>query len=442
MIETFAPSATVRTSGFVAGGIGWYRKRFKLPEIRDERVAWIEFDGVYRNCDIWLIGQYLVNHRSGYTSFQVNVTDAALWGEENILIVRVDASELERMCGSARQGGSMKKIRWGVIGAGGIAHRRTLPVFSQVTNSELVIIMDVVGADELGQLYNVEATDSAEAILSRDDVDAVYIATPVQFHTEQVIKAARAGKHVLCEKPLARTLAEARAAAQACLEAGVLLQPAYMLRHHGAHKEMLRVIKAGEIGRPAYANMQWSFNYRPIAGAWRQIPELGGGGSLADVGCHMFDLLEMMLGPIARVACRTNTLIQDYPVEDVASVLIEFASGVQATMVASFAFPTPIMPTQLHIYGSAGAVHARRTLTQGSDGDVSIALACDETGAERPLPYVEVNPYAGQIENLAERVLQGEKPTLASMTEALRSSAILDACYESAHTGEFVEVAL
>jgi predicted dehydrogenase len=334
----------------------------------------------------------------------------------------------------------MKRVRWGVIGAGGIAHRRTLPVFLQVANSTLVSVMDVEGAEELGKRYGVGSTDRIEAVLARDEVDAVYIATPVQFHAEQVIAAARARKHVLCEKPLARNLSEARTMVDACIRAGVLLQDAYMLRHHRAHGEVLRLLREGAIGKPFYAHAEWSFSYEPIEGAWRQIPELGGGGALMDVGSHMVDIVEMFLGRIARVACRIGTFVHSYPVEDVGTVLLEFESGVHGTLVASFAASGDIMPTRLHLYGSTGAIHAHGTMGQGSGGEVAIYRERDGRGSQETVPYQEVNTYARQVESMARRVLAGERLDARSAEGMLCTVAVLDACYESARTGRFVEI--
>ncbi len=336
----------------------------------------------------------------------------------------------------------MEKVGWGVIGAGGIADRRTLPVFPTIANSTLAVVMDVKGAAELGRKYGVDATTSVEEVLCREDVGAVYIATPVQFHAEQVVAAARAGKHVLCEKPLARNLAEARTMVQACLEAGVLLQDAYMLRHHRAHLEILRLLREAAIGKPLYVHGLWSFSYPRIAGDWRQDPVLGGGGSLMDVGCHMVDLVQMLLGPIARVACRVGTFVHDYPVEDVGTVLLEFESGVHGTLVASFAASGEIMPNRLDLYGSSGAIHSDGTMTQGSDGEATIYREAEGRGSRRPIPYQQVNTYARQVELLAERALRREKLDRRRADDMLRTVAVLDACYQSARTGQFVEIAI
>ena len=332
----------------------------------------------------------------------------------------------------------MRKIRWGVIGAGGIAHRRTLPVIGDVKNGTLSVVMDIKDPEKLGKIYGCDWTDDLAAAVSRDDVDAVYVAGPVHLHAEHAIAAAKAGKHVLCEKPLARTVAEARTIVDACVANGVLLREAYMLRHHGAHREMLRLIQQGAIGKIVFAQIHWAFLYPKTDGAWRQVPELGGGGSLADVGCHSFDILEVLVGPIKRVAAVTGTLVQDYKVDDIATVLLEFESGAQGAVTTSFCLSGNVMPPSMGIYGSAGAILATDTLTQGTDGDV--LLVTEPDGERRPIEYTQVNMYVKQLEAFADAVIAGQRTTQDKADGLLRTMRMLEGSYASSRNGEFVTI--
>jgi len=326
----------------------------------------------------------------------------------------------------------------GVLGGGGIAHRRTLPVMGEVRNGTLSVVMDIREPEKLGKLYGCDWTDDLAAAVSRDDVDAVYVAGPVNAHAEHVIAAARAAKHVLCEKPLARTVAEAKTMVDACAENGVLLREAYMLRHHGAHREMARLIGEGAVGKIVFAGIHWAFLYPKTEGAWRQIPELGGGGALADVGCHSFDLLEMLVGRISRLAAVTGTVIQDYEVDDVATVLIEFESGAQGTVTTSFCLSDSVMPPSVGIYGSGGAMLATNTLTQGTGGEA--VLVSEPEGQRSPIEYVQVNMYVKQLEAFAEAVMAGERTTPDKVGGLLRVMRMLEGSYTSSRTGRFVTV--
>jgi predicted dehydrogenase len=185
------------------------------------------------------------------------------------------------------------KIKWGVIGSGGIARRRTIPEgIIKAGNAELSAVFDIderVNA-EVAQEFGAEPAASVEDLLG-GDIDAVYIATPAHLHSKQVRACAEAGRHVLCEKPLGMNVTEAEEMIQLCKGAGVKLGCAFMMRFAAQHRESLKLIKEGKLGKPVYARAQLSCWYPPIEGAWRQDPVTGGGGSLIDMGGHCIDLL-------------------------------------------------------------------------------------------------------------------------------------------------------
>ena len=331
----------------------------------------------------------------------------------------------------------MDKLHWGVIGAGGYARRRTVPALLEAANCSLAVVMSPHTAYAVGREFGVEATDSLEEVLGREDVDAVYIATPVHLHAEQAIAAAQAGKHVLCEKPIALGAAQAQEMAQACQQAGVLLREAFMMRYHGAHREVARLVQAGFIGRPVLARASFNFWYPSTPGAWRQVPELGGGGSLMDVGTHAFDLLEMFLGPIRGLCCRAATLVHDYAVEDAATSLLEFASGAQGMVDACFCIHSQSRPTIVEIYGSGGGILAEGTVGQGSDGSLRLLRLDEGYGGYRDIPYQHVNQYVRQFEDFAEAVARGEPTDAARVVHVI---SLVEAAYQSAKNNRFIEV--
>ncbi|MHC4569410.1 MAG: Gfo/Idh/MocA family protein, partial [Planctomycetota bacterium] len=132
------------------------------------------------------------------------------------------------------------------------------------------------------------------------------------MHHDQVRICARAGKHVLCEKPLGMTIPEAEEMIESCRTAGVKLGCAFMMRFVAQHVEALKLINDGKLGKPTYARAQLSCWYPPIDQAWRQDPATGGGGSLIDMGGHCIDLLEMFFGPVSRVSCFVSNTVHDY----------------------------------------------------------------------------------------------------------------------------------
>ena len=165
--------------------------------------------------------------------------------------------------------------------------------------------------DEVARKFGARTAGSVGEVLA-SGVDAVYIATPAHLHKDQVLECARARRHVLCEKPLGMTVAEAEEMVAACREARIQFGAAFMMRFHSQHQAALKFVQEGKLGKPVYGRAQLSCWYPPIEGAWRQNPALGGGGSLIDMGGHSIDLLEMYFGPVANVSCFVNNIVQDY----------------------------------------------------------------------------------------------------------------------------------
>jgi len=226
------------------------------------------------------------------------------------------------------------KIKWGVIGSGGIARRRTIPEgILKARNAELSLVFDVdeKANAEVAAESGACAVQSVEALLT-GDADAVYIATPAYLHHDQVLTCVKAGKHVLCEKPLGMTITEAEEMIASAKTAGVKLGCAFMMRFVAQHVEALKLINDGKLGKPTYARAQLSCWCPPIDKAWRQDPATGGGGSLIDMGGHCIDLLEMFFGPVCKVSCFTNSTVHDYESEDSATAMLCFENGALATV--------------------------------------------------------------------------------------------------------------
>ena len=344
-----------------------------------------------------------------------------------------------------------RKIKWGVIGSGGIARRRTIPEgICQAGNAELVCVLDVneKANAEAAARFNVKAVGQVAELL-RQDIEAVYIATPPQYHREQVLACAAARKHVLCEKPLALTVPDAEAMAAGCAKAGVHFGAGFMLRFVAQHCEALRMIAEGKLGKPVFARAQLSCWYPPMAGAWRQEPATGGGGSLMDMGGHCLDLQEMFFGPIKAVSCFTSRTVHAYASEDSAVVSVQFANGALGVVDAFFCMPDEASENRLELYGSLGSILARGTIGQGDHGDMTACLveragayeaqqsrALGQTVAIDPKP---VNTYRAEIEEFSQAILDGREPSNNAQL-GLRSQRVLAACYESARTGKVVQI--
>ncbi|MFP4499688.1 MAG: Gfo/Idh/MocA family protein [Candidatus Hydrogenedentota bacterium] len=341
-------------------------------------------------------------------------------------------------------------IRWGVVGSGGIARRRTIPEgIVPADNAQLAAVYDQNAAvnAEVADEFGAQPADSMAALLA-SGIDAVYVATPVHVHYEQVVACAAAGKHVLCEKPLGMSVGEGREMIQACKAADVQLSPAFMMRFHAQHQAALALVQEGKLGKPAYARAQLSCWFPPMEGAWRQNPALGGGGSLMDLGGHCVDLLEMFFGKVVRVSCFVNNTVHAYPSEDSAVAMLAFENGAFATVDAFFCIPDSASKNALEIYGAQGSILAKGTIGQGEAGDMTAFLEeevggysaqqeRDEGGGITIAP-APVNMYRAEIEAFSQALLE-HTPAPIGPEVGLRSQQILTACYKSAKTGKAVE---
>lgn len=344
-----------------------------------------------------------------------------------------------------------RSLRWGVIGSGGIARRRTIPEgILPASNAELVSVLGKIPESnkEVARQFGAEAADSLEAFLETD-IDAVYIASPVDVHFEQVIACAHAGKHVLCEKPLGMNPAQAQEMAGICDAAGVQLGCALMMRFLAQHQAALKLVRDGKLGTPTYGRAQLSCWYPPMAGAWRQIPALGGGGSLIDMGGHCIDLLEMFFGLVKTVSCFTNSTTHDYASEDSALAMLVFENGALGSVDAFFCIPDNSSKNVLELYGSKGSILAKGTIGQGEAGEMTAYLeedageynaqqARDASGGISIAPE-PVNMYRAEIEGFSQAVLEGT-PLPVDAFAGIRSQKIITACYESARTKRAVDI--
>ena len=339
------------------------------------------------------------------------------------------------------------KVKWCVIGSGGIAKRRTIPEgIMKAENATLISVYDI--DPEVNKIvaaqFGAVASPGIKELLD-SGIDAVYVASPANKHMEQVISCAMSKKHVLCEKPLGMTVAEAEKMIRVCEDKGVTLGVGLMMRFVEQHKAALEIIESGKLGKPVYGRAQLSCWYPPIDGAWRQDPTTGGGGSLMDMGSHCIDLLEMFFGKSKSVSCFINNIVHPYKSEDSAVVSVTFENGALGTVDTCFCIPDNSSRNVLELYGSGGSIIASGTIGQGQagemtayiDSDLSGYNAAQERGAGKG---IEINPvpkntYLAEIEEFGKSILENRQPS-NSYSLGLRSQQVLEACYRSAKTGK------
>ena len=251
-------------------------------------------------------------------------------------------------------------VRWGLIGAGDIVRRRVGEALRTGRGCELAAVSRA-NADLLEPFAREVAADRWHADwrdLVRDTkIDAVYVATPVHLHAEQTIAAAEAGKHVLCEKPMAMNVRECDRMIAACRAAGVRLGIAYYRRFYPVVIRIKELLLSGAVGKPVFAQMVASEPFDPEPGApryWLVQPSQSGGGPMADFGCHRLEVLLNLLGPVAGVRSMTARVALERDVEDTAATLLQFERGACAMVAVTNAAAD--RRDTLEILGTRGSI--------------------------------------------------------------------------------------
>lgn len=350
----------------------------------------------------------------------------------------------------------MESVKWGVIGCGGIAARRTIPEFVEmVSNAEIVSVMDIDEgrAREVAKQFNVPHACATEKDLLAQDLDAVYIATPQNLHAEQVVRTAEAGKHILCEKPIAVTPEEVDRMESACRKAGVKFMLAWCMRQNVYNKKARELVQSGRLGKVVMGRAQLTCWYPPIPGAWRQDAAVSHGGALIDMGTHGLDLLEWIFdSPIVEVTGLQDLLVHEYPtkIEDTSTIVARFANGAHGIVDNYFNVPDAAAVNALEVFGTKGSILAKGTIGQDPTGWMSSTTQAEETGYDaNQVRNVEVDrqEYAfegvglyGQMITILSDCIRNDTEPEASFENGRHSTKVVQAIYEAIRTRKVVEV--
>jgi 1,5-anhydro-D-fructose reductase (1,5-anhydro-D-mannitol-forming) len=295
-------------------------------------------------------------------------------------------------------------IRVGLIGPGSIADAHLAPAIRATEGMELRAILSRDHAR--AQMFAVKhgaaaAHDDLEAMLG--EVDAVVIASPDKLHAAQAIACARAGKHILVEKPMATTPEDAHAMVAAAREAGVVLGVAYHLRFHLGHRALAARIKDGALGAPLHARIQWTYEAKD-ASNWRAHAEVGRWWGLAGVGTHCLDFVRWMMreaggcGEVEQVASVISQPKWKTGHDENAVIALRFASGATAEITTSVLYRSP---RRVEIYGARGAASCDETLGPHGGGTITVDGAA--------LLFQQVDPYAGEMADFARAIASGDR---------------------------------
>jgi xylose dehydrogenase (NAD/NADP) len=320
-----------------------------------------------------------------------------------------------------------RKLRWGVIGAAGINQSVVPAIQSSSTGSVIAIASrDLAKAQAAAQKFNIPiAYGSYEEILLDSQIDAVYIPLPNHLHKEWTIRAAEAGKHVLCEKPIALNAQEAQDMVDACAKANVKLAEAFMYRHNPRLERIKEIIHSGEIGQIRALHGAFTFNNAQDKNNVRYRADWGG-GAVYDVGCYPLNSARFIMDsePTAVTAFAFFSPEHD-GVDMMCSGLIEFTDGVAMTfdcgMWADFR-------QTFEILGTDGRIEIPQAFLPGPD-DVDFIVT--SKGERREEKAVFQNPYTLQADNFARSIL-GKQALRFAAQDSVLNMRVIDAVLKSA----------
>ena len=226
-------------------------------------------------------------------------------------------------------------LNWLVIGIGDITIRRVIPAIQAEPRSRLygLVTRDPAKAAPFNARVWPTLDDALADPAVQNEVDAVYVGTPVFLHAPQTIESLRAGKHVICEKPMAMNEPEARTMLQAAEQSGKTFGVAYYRRTYPKVQRAKQLLAAGAIGKPVLAELTCHSWFDGTGSrSWLVDPAKAGGGPLFDIASHRIDVLNFLFGQPRRVAGQLSNVVHHYPVEDNATVMIEYAGGVRGVV--------------------------------------------------------------------------------------------------------------
>jgi 1,5-anhydro-D-fructose reductase (1,5-anhydro-D-mannitol-forming) len=329
-------------------------------------------------------------------------------------------------------------VRWGLIGASTVAREWMIEAIRAQPDGEVAALAS--SNAERGARFAAEtgirkSFGSVDALLADAAIDAVYVSTTNELHHAETLAAAAAGKHVLCEKPLALTLADARAIVEACARAGVVLRTNYHLRNAATHRAMRAAIQAGQIGRPLAARVFHAVHLPEHLQGWRLERAEAGGGVIFDITVHDADTLRFVLDdePLDVVALTQAAGMAQGGLADAVMAVASFRSGLIAQL--HDAFTVRYAGTGFEVHGTDGSLVARDVMIQPPVGEVRLRTAA----GDQVLPVERENLYVRAVRRFHGAV-RGEDTPAASGEDGVRSLALALAVREAAHSGQRVPV--
>jgi len=340
-----------------------------------------------------------------------------------------------------------KKVRFAIVGAGVIGPTHAKAIDLQ-PDAELAAVCDVIPerAEKLAAEYGVSGVydDCAEMLTKEKNIDVVSVCTPSGLHAEIAVAAAKAGKHVLCEKPLEITADKMTAMINACQDAGVKLGGVFQRRTMEAAILAKQAIDEGKLGKmvlgDAYLKYYRSPEYYKSAG-WRGTWDMDGGGALMNQGIHGIDLIQWMAGEVESVYAKADALVRDIEVEDTAVVVMKYKNGALGVIQGTTSV-YPGLSTRFELHGEWGTIifsDKGMEMWKFLDSDEAMPeVKAGYGGSSDPRAISDDGHYL-IVDDFVEAVLHDREP-LVPGDQARKAVDLLLAVYESARTGKEVKV--
>ncbi len=310
-------------------------------------------------------------------------------------------------------------LTWGILGAGSVAQRRVIPSMQSLASCEIgaLMVRDQGRAEALAEKLKIpRAYASVDDLLADDELDAIYVSSPVSLHTEHAVAVAESGKHVLCEKPMALTPNECRQIIKACEQAKVHLQVCFVLRGWPIYQRLKTMVSDGTIGQFVSVRAHLAKWIPWEDGSWRRDVSLSGGGVLVDIGTHYLDLFRFLFGEITEIVNRGGSPVLNIEVEETSHTLTAFENGGHGTITATIVVPHN--GNVLEIYGTKGSIFLGSTLR-----------IVTEAGEEEE-DVVFPDYFSGLLDQFVVCVEEGGEP-LASGLDGLRNIELVAEAYAS-----------
>ncbi len=339
-------------------------------------------------------------------------------------------------------------LGWAIIGAGMHPHQKLAPAIGITPDAELIAVLsrDQGRADAFAETHGALAGYSKmDDLLADSRIDAVFVASPNDSHLGHTTQAAKAGKHVLSEKPMATSVDDALAMVQVCQANGVKLGLGFELRFHPAHLLARDLVSQGKLGRIRLLQAHWGRGERgepehqPRSGLrswWENPTTMGGGSVIMGLGVHVFDLVRYVMGQeITEALAMTDGQTDSQPLEHIASMSLRLVDGTIANVSCGRMLPDTL--NNFTVYGTDGRFTGTATVWEARMGAVEVVS--ETVNQTESFEYDYLANFVAELSDFHAALNEDREPT-ATGTDGLRSTEINSAVIESAKTGRTIKI--